>query len=89
MNTKLIGMYCIAVCVVVRIAKKGSETILHREFTESTTKHTEDNKAYRKCKQFKGDSYSLKKSKWRAATLVNLMVVATDPPGMMHFRIKR
>jgi len=29
---------------VVRIAKKGSETILHRGLTESA-KHTEDNKA--------------------------------------------
>jgi len=34
-------------------------------------KHTEDSKAHRKRKQSKGISYSLKRGKWQAGTLVN------------------
>ena len=44
-------------------------SILHRGFTESI-KHTEDNKAHRKRKYSKGNSYSLMRGKWQAGTLV-------------------
>jgi len=33
---------------LVRMAEKESKTILHRGFTESIKKHTEDTKAHRK-----------------------------------------
>jgi len=33
-------------------------------------------KPYRKCKSLESDSYSLKKGKWRAATLVNTLRIA-------------
>jgi len=39
--------------------------------TESA-KHAEDNKAHRKCKS-EGNSYSLKRGKWQAATLANTL----------------
>jgi len=44
---------------VVRVAKKGSETILHRG-TYRKRKHSEGKKAYRKHKQSEDNSYSLK-----------------------------
>jgi len=59
--------------VVVRIARKGSEKILHRR-TYRKCKHSESNKAWRKHKQSQGNSYSLKRSKWWAAILVNTEV---------------
>jgi len=49
---------------LVRIAEKGSKTILHRGFTESIKKHTEDNyKAHRKQRHLERDGYSLKRGK--------------------------
>jgi len=41
-----------------------------------STKHASDNKAYRKLKYSEGNSYSLKRGKWRAATLVNTLKMA-------------
>jgi len=49
---------------LVRMAEKGSKTILHRGFTESIKrKHTEDSKAHRKHRHSEGDGYSLKRGK--------------------------
>jgi len=48
---------------LVRMPEEGSKTILHREFTESIKKHTEDNKAHRKHRHSEGDSYSFKRVK--------------------------
>jgi len=45
------------------MAEEGSKTILHRGFTKSIKKHTEDNKAHRKYRHSEGDCYSLKKGK--------------------------
>jgi len=45
------------------MADEGSKTILilHRGFTESIKKHTEDTKAHIKHKHSEGDGYSLKR----------------------------
>ena len=40
------------------MAEEGRKTILHRGFTESIKKHTEDNKAHRKHRHSEGDGYS-------------------------------
>jgi len=56
---------------VVRIARKGSETILHRW-------------TYRKRKTVAGNSCSLKSGKWRAATLVNTLRVAKNQIKLAH-----
>jgi len=48
---------------LVGMAEEGSKTILHRVFTESIKKHTEDNKAHRKYRHSEGDGYSLKRGK--------------------------
>ena len=46
------------------MAEERSKTTLHRGFIESIKKHTEDNKAHRKCRQhLEGDGYSLKRGK--------------------------
>jgi len=45
------------------MAEEGSKTILHREFTDSMKKHTEDNKAHRKHRNLEDDGYSLKRGK--------------------------
>ena len=58
------------------MAEERSKTILHREFTESIKKHTEDNKAHRKHRHSEGGGYSLKRGKWQAGTLVNALRVA-------------
>jgi len=38
------------------MVEKGSKTILHRGFTESIKKHTEDNKAHRKHRHLEGNN---------------------------------
>jgi len=48
---------------LVRMAEKESKTILHRGFTESIKKHTEDTKAHRKHRHSEGDAYTLKRGK--------------------------
>ena len=58
------------------MAEEGSKTTLHRGFTESIKKHTEDNEAHRKHRHSEGDGYSLKRGKWWAGTLVNALRVA-------------
>jgi len=45
------------------MAEEGSKTTLHRGFTESIKKHTEDSKAHRKHRHSEGDFYSLKRGK--------------------------
>jgi len=45
------------------MAEKESKTILHRGFTESIKKHTEDTKAHRKHRHSEGDAYTLKRGK--------------------------
>jgi len=68
---------------VVRIAEKGSETILYKGVTililNSIThkaQNREDHEAYRKHKQLEGNSFSLKRDKWRTSTLVNALRMA-------------
>jgi len=51
------------------MAEEGSKTTLHRGFTESIKKHTEDNEAHRKYRHSEGDGYSLKRGKCRAGKL--------------------
>jgi len=58
------------------MAEEGSKTTLHRGFTESIKKHTEDNEAHRKYRHSEGDGYSLKRGKCRAGKLLNALRVA-------------
>ena len=51
------------------MTEEGSKTTLHRGFTESIKKHTEDNEAHRKYRHSEGDGYSLKRGKCRAGKL--------------------
>jgi len=57
------------------MAKKESKIILHKGAYRNR-KHSEGNKTYRKYKQLENSSYSLKKGKWRAATLINILRMA-------------
>jgi len=45
------------------MAEEGSKATLHRGFTESIKKHTEDNKAHRKHRHSESDGYLLKRGK--------------------------
>jgi len=50
---------------LVRMAEKGSKTILHRlqRLYKKHKKHTEDNKAHRKHRHSEGDGYTWKRGK--------------------------
>ena len=74
-NTLVLGTWKINKMRLVRMAEKGSKTILQRDFTESI-KNIEDNKAHRKHRHSEGDGYTLRRGKWRAGTLVNALRVA-------------